>query len=486
MNNRSEFRVHRLLARISDHPLAVTREVLEVVLGVLGEKEGVVFEFDDSATDEATHAYSGAEPKREREERPYAVENGNAIIPIRGELVSRVSGLKPYSGLVGYNQISRMVKEAMNDDEVERLVLDIDSPGGEVSGLFDTVDEIFELRGQKPMISVVDDGAYSAAYALASATDRIIVPRTGGVGSIGTIAVHCDMSGAMKKAGYKATIVHAGKHKKDFNRFEPLTKQALERLQKLVDSDYALLVNTVARNRGMEAEAIRATEALTYDGQEGVDIGLADEVSSMKGILGRTDFVMPTPIETEQEANTMSIWQELCEPLGLDVKETDEENRDQVLALFKKLEAKGQAENRATEFCQLHEVESLDAMTVKVQSMVPAEEAEALRQKLLRVEAEQRVAELMRPETGKIAAANKDWAIDFYMRDKEGFEKVMAGAPKLIPPPPPDDVTKQNEAVKTGEPQLDPTEKAELEKTFGKDKVQQTLKELKHKEKGNG
>ncbi|TOL42864.1 serine peptidase, partial [Vibrio parahaemolyticus] len=71
------------------------------------------------------------------------------------------------------------------------ICLDIDSPGGEVAGCFDLVDLIYELRGKKPIYAILSENAYSAAYAIASAADKIYVPRTGGVGSVGVIVIHC-------------------------------------------------------------------------------------------------------------------------------------------------------------------------------------------------------------------------------------------------------------------------------------------------------
>ncbi len=83
-------------------------------------------------------------------------------------------------------------------------MLDIDSPGGEVSGLFDLVDFIFNSRNKKPIFSVANDYACSAAYAIASATEKIFVTRTSCVGSIGVIATHLDVSEADKKDGMDA------------------------------------------------------------------------------------------------------------------------------------------------------------------------------------------------------------------------------------------------------------------------------------------
>jgi signal peptide peptidase SppA len=161
---------------------------------------------------------------------------------------------------------------------VAAIVFDIDSPGGEVAGLFDLVDEIYEARGAKPIYAIANESAYSAAYAIASAADEVYLPRTGGVGSIGVIAIHVDQSSFDEKTGFSYTPIFAGARKNDFSRHEPLSDEARRTLQAEIDEMYDLFVDTVARNRAIEASRIRATEAGFFQGKKAVNAGLADKV----------------------------------------------------------------------------------------------------------------------------------------------------------------------------------------------------------------
>ena len=68
--------------------------------------------------------------------------------------------------------------------------------------------------------------AFSAAYLLASAAERVYAGRTSGLGSIGVIVSHLDVSASDEKLGYKYTIIHAGARKADFNPHEPLSEEA--------------------------------------------------------------------------------------------------------------------------------------------------------------------------------------------------------------------------------------------------------------------
>ena len=124
-------------------------------------------------------------------------------------------------------------------------MLDIDSGGGEVSGCFDIVDAIYNARGEKPIWAVLSESAYSAAYAIASACDKIIVPRTGGTGSVGVICAHVDFSKALSKEGITVTMIHYGDRKADGSEYVPLSSEALKRFQADVDT----MGRTVLSNR---------------------------------------------------------------------------------------------------------------------------------------------------------------------------------------------------------------------------------------------
>ena len=209
---------------------------------------------------------------------PFDIVQGIAVVPVCGTLIHRGNSLRPYSGMLGYNAIAQNFLTALHDDNVLAVVLDCNSPGGEVAGCFDLVDLIFNSRGDKPIVAVLDDMAYSAAYAIASACDQVVVPRTGGTGSVGVVAMHVDKSKAINGAGLEVTIFQYGARKADGNEYMPLSNEARERFQADIDSLGELFVDTVARNRGLTTARVKATEAGTYMGAQSVDVGFADAV----------------------------------------------------------------------------------------------------------------------------------------------------------------------------------------------------------------
>ena len=261
----------RLATRVFGTPLLIQPDKLEVILSAVGPR--LVIDGLPIAVPELSAHTEGMDT-----EALAVTPDGLAVIDISGSLVNRSSWLDAPSGLTSYANIREEFDLAMASPAIRGVLMRIDSNGGECAGCFDLADAIFAMRGAKPIWAVVDDAAFSAAYMLASAADKVFVSRTGGVGSIGVVATHVDASGWDEKAGLKYTMLTAGAHKKDFNAHEPLSEGARSELQAEIDRLYRLFVETVARNRGMPAEAVRATEARLYFGEGAVAAGLADAV----------------------------------------------------------------------------------------------------------------------------------------------------------------------------------------------------------------
>jgi signal peptide peptidase SppA len=267
-----------LATRVFNVPLALHPAKAEVVVASLANRLGIA-RIDSANFRADVEAFTSGDP-RARQDVGYDLAEGVAIISVHGMLVQRSGYLKPVCGMTGYDGIRQNVLSALIDPQVKAILFDVDSPGGECAGCFDLVDTIHAARGEKPMWAIASEMAYSAAYAIASAADKVIVPRTGGVGSIGVITMHMDWSDALSDAGLKVTIIKYGDHKADGNPYQRLPKDVQARIQADINTMGELFVETVARNRGTSASTIRRTQALCYMGSDGKAAGLADRVAS--------------------------------------------------------------------------------------------------------------------------------------------------------------------------------------------------------------
>ena len=213
--------------------------------------------------------------------QPFAMIDGIAVIEIAGTLVHRGAWIGQSSGLTSYEGIAAQLQAALADPGVRAIALDIDSFGGEVAGAFDLADRIRAARAHKPVHAFVAEHALSAGYVLASQADRIILPRTGAVGSIGVVALHTDMSGALDQKGIAVTLVHAGAHKIDANPYQPLPEAVRDQMQRELEVVRFLFAETVAAGRGdrLTHAAALATEAAVFRGADAIAAGLADDLA---------------------------------------------------------------------------------------------------------------------------------------------------------------------------------------------------------------
>lgn len=281
-------RFAHLATKMFNVPLALHEDKAEILMAALAERFGLsgitrsngqsiplspdalAFEFENDRPGAACG---------------YDVVDGVARIPIEGTLVHKLGALHPVCGMTGYDGIRQNFLTALEDDKVRAILLDVDSPGGEVAGCFDLSDTIYAARGRKPIWSILTESAYSAAYAIASAADRVYVPRTGGAGSIGVIALHVDMSKALTSAGIVVSVVKYGARKDDCADFAPFSDPARAHVQAEVDAMGAIFDALVARNRGLKAATVKSYQAMTFMGAASVEAGLTDAVMAPDAAL---------------------------------------------------------------------------------------------------------------------------------------------------------------------------------------------------------
>jgi signal peptide peptidase SppA len=224
-----------------------------------------------------------------RERKPVTLGGGIAVVPILGTICQRMDSMTAISGGTSTTALGRTFDNLVADPQVSAIILESDSPGGSVYGLEELATKIRQARGQKPVVAIANSLMASAAYYIGSAADEISVTPGGQVGSVGTIAVHVDKSGAAEKAGLKYTLIKAGDNKGLGNTVEPLSDKARDVLQGMVNNYYRMFVDAVAANRGISADQVEANygQGKVYTSADAVRHGLADRVETMEQLVGR-------------------------------------------------------------------------------------------------------------------------------------------------------------------------------------------------------
>lgn len=232
-----------------------------------------------------------------------------AILPVYGVVSQRMNLMAQLFGGTSTEQYGAAFQQAVNDPNVRAIIMPVDSPGGSVAGVAELASQIYQSRGQKPVVAVADSMAASAAYWIASAADEIVVTPGGMVGSIGVYQAHQDLSAANDQAGIKTTLISAGKYKTEASPFAPLTADARDALQQTVNDYYNLFVSAVARGRGVPVADVRngMGEGRMVTAPRAVQLNMADRVATLADTLRRFG-VGPSavPVRGESAGDTVA------------------------------------------------------------------------------------------------------------------------------------------------------------------------------------
>ncbi|MFM8271545.1 MAG: S49 family peptidase [Gemmata sp.] len=226
-----------------------------------------------------------------KESKPYKLQGAAAVIPVHGTITPRPSVFASWSGGASAEGIGRAVEQAASDPQAEAIVLDLDSPGGSVFGLPEAAAKIMAARKAKPIYAVANHVAASAAYWIATQAHTIAVTPAGQVGSVGVIWAHTDVSAFDEKLGYKTTYVTAGQFKSEGAPEFPLTPEALDEMQRVVNEYYNMFVNAVAKGRGVKADRVERDfgQGRMRLAGEAVDLKMADRVATLEQIVAEVN-----------------------------------------------------------------------------------------------------------------------------------------------------------------------------------------------------
>ena len=219
-----------------------------------------------------------------------------AVIPIHGVLEQRGGLLSMFFGGASCDQITDQLRQAVADPTVAAIVLDMDSPGGDVSGVEELAQEIYNARKVKPITAVSNSLCASAAYYLASQASELLASPSSLTGSVGVYTTHEDWSKACDNAGLKVSLIHYGDNKTEGNPYEPLSDPAKEHMQNMVDTFGGMFEKAVGRGRGVKADDVHKKfgQGRVYDAKKAVSLGMADRVGTLDDALAKHGAARPT------------------------------------------------------------------------------------------------------------------------------------------------------------------------------------------------
>lgn len=286
-------RYARLLAWIAGGIWAVRQEKAQIILGFLAQKAAGVpsapafrADEDDEHHDRRREFQAAIRPATGASNGPSV-----AVLPLTGLISPRAHDVADISspGGVAAETWAATFRHLAADPNIASIVIDVDSPGGNVLGVHEAAAAVIEARGSKPIIAVANHTAASAAYWLASAADEIVVTPSGEVGSIGVYSYHEDLSRAIEAAGVTPTLLKAGDNKAEGHPAFPLSPEAAAHMQARVDDYYAMFVRDVAMGRNVSELTVREDfgGGRMFGAAEAVRRSMADRIGTLEDEIAR-------------------------------------------------------------------------------------------------------------------------------------------------------------------------------------------------------
>jgi protease-4 len=212
-----------------------------------------------------------------------------AMIEIKGEISDGADA--------SAEAIVSSMKSAFEDSSAKAVVLLINSPGGSPVQAGIVADEVRRMRAQykKPVYAVVEESCTSAAYYIASATDKIFVDKASLVGSIGVLIDGFGFTGVMNRVGVERRLIISGENKGFLDPFSPMNDEQRAHAQKMIDQIHEQFINVVKAGRGerLKLQTPGLFSGLFWTGEQAVEIGLADQ-------LGSIDYVAREVVKAEK------------------------------------------------------------------------------------------------------------------------------------------------------------------------------------------
>lgn len=200
-------------------------------------------------------------------------DNGIAVVAVNDVLTSEYG----WRG-IDYKNLAVIIEQLEENDEVKAIVLDINSGGGDVNGLFDFTEYIQSVS--KPIFTYTSGNLASAAYTIAAATDGIYATESALIGSVGVFMSFIDDSSYLSKNGIKEITFYGQNSEK--KNLDPESKEGREVYQEEINELERMLISNVAKYRGVSTDKVLEDfgHGLMFHGNEALERGMIDGIVS--------------------------------------------------------------------------------------------------------------------------------------------------------------------------------------------------------------
>src|SRR3954451_9561180 len=181
-----------------------------------------------------------------------------AVITMRGLISTSIPGNVSDSMV---DDLRAALQQARKDHRVKAIVLEIDSPGGEVTASDEIYSAVVKTRARKPVVVYMDSLAASGGYYVSCGGKFLIANETTITGRIGVIIQTRNYEQLFNKIGLTSVVFKSGKFKDMLNGARPITPEERELVQTFIMNTYDKFLGIVAKERGLPADLLRNTVA---------------------------------------------------------------------------------------------------------------------------------------------------------------------------------------------------------------------------------
>lgn len=217
--------------------------------------------------------------------RTVRMVDGVAVIPVTGPIFRYANLFTDISGATSTQVLATDIRSALENPYVRGIALDINSPGGEATGIHELANLIYQARARKPIVAYGGGSMASAAYWIGAAASEIVIDPTAIVGSIGVVMSWLDTSKADERAGVRRVdIVSSVSPDK---RVDPGTDEGRAKVQAIVDALAEVFVGSVAKYRNTTPDKVAADYGRggVLVGQQARRAGMVDRIGSLDGVI---------------------------------------------------------------------------------------------------------------------------------------------------------------------------------------------------------